>query len=507
MPRSGTQKVKTGCITCKVRRIKCDERRPACARCVTTGRKCDGYAAPAKASYSWEELLRERSPTDDELAPLNNISLVERRSMSFFQRVAAPGLAGPLNKYFWATVVPQVANQEPVARHAVLAVSSLYEDFVKRYQKGDTKELEKERNAFAVKHYNEAIRLLRTTADRALVLFVCVLFICVELLRKNPKDAVEHCRHGINILNEVKNASEFLRSHIQPALRHLSIVPYLYGADPSSFPALGKSLYTGKYHVKTLSECHAQLTIVLIRVVRFTRDVKEGRLEPGYEGPEPTPDWSRQDIIDDLESWMEGFRHFKAYLYVPVNADERNTLRLLEMRWLVSRIMIETCEPENEFVYDKHTDKFRAIVNLAIPAAAEITKASMKTKATNIAGKSALELGFTSLLAYVVMKCRVFDLRLAAWKLMHRLFCPGDNIWSEDVTLILGKRIIEIEHELTLNAETIGIQEEFQLETDYIVQVTTKDSVGGGTDIVVVERTLSIGYPGRRMACSYYGNM
>ena len=36
-------KVKTGCITCKIRRKKCDETKPACLRCTKTGRKCDGY--------------------------------------------------------------------------------------------------------------------------------------------------------------------------------------------------------------------------------------------------------------------------------------------------------------------------------------------------------------------------------------------------------------------------------------------------------------------------------
>lgn len=42
-------KARTGCLTCKIRRKKCDETRPACARCTSTGRKCDGYAAPSPA--------------------------------------------------------------------------------------------------------------------------------------------------------------------------------------------------------------------------------------------------------------------------------------------------------------------------------------------------------------------------------------------------------------------------------------------------------------------------
>ncbi|KAK7574804.1 hypothetical protein V3481_016776 [Fusarium oxysporum f. sp. vasinfectum] len=36
-------KGKTGCITCRIRRVKCDEDKPSCHRCTSTGRKCDGY--------------------------------------------------------------------------------------------------------------------------------------------------------------------------------------------------------------------------------------------------------------------------------------------------------------------------------------------------------------------------------------------------------------------------------------------------------------------------------
>lgn len=44
--RKAHNKVRTGCLTCKIRRKKCDETWPACTRCTSTGRKCDGYATP-----------------------------------------------------------------------------------------------------------------------------------------------------------------------------------------------------------------------------------------------------------------------------------------------------------------------------------------------------------------------------------------------------------------------------------------------------------------------------
>ncbi|TGO84214.1 hypothetical protein BPOR_0534g00030 [Botrytis porri] len=42
--RASKPKVKTGCLTCKSRRVKCDEAKPGCMRCVRFGHKCEGYA-------------------------------------------------------------------------------------------------------------------------------------------------------------------------------------------------------------------------------------------------------------------------------------------------------------------------------------------------------------------------------------------------------------------------------------------------------------------------------
>ncbi|KAI0139424.1 hypothetical protein F4776DRAFT_587965 [Hypoxylon sp. NC0597] len=44
--RANHSKVRTGCITCKRRRVKCDERKPYCGRCEKSGYVCAGYEDP-----------------------------------------------------------------------------------------------------------------------------------------------------------------------------------------------------------------------------------------------------------------------------------------------------------------------------------------------------------------------------------------------------------------------------------------------------------------------------
>lgn len=38
-------RIHTGCRTCRTRKVKCDERRPACERCQRANRNCEGYVA------------------------------------------------------------------------------------------------------------------------------------------------------------------------------------------------------------------------------------------------------------------------------------------------------------------------------------------------------------------------------------------------------------------------------------------------------------------------------
>ncbi|KAI0102590.1 hypothetical protein GGR51DRAFT_287409 [Nemania sp. FL0031] len=47
-PRTSKPKVKFGCDNCEQRRIKCDERRPACTQCVRLGKTCPGYYPPPR---------------------------------------------------------------------------------------------------------------------------------------------------------------------------------------------------------------------------------------------------------------------------------------------------------------------------------------------------------------------------------------------------------------------------------------------------------------------------
>ncbi|KAL0939985.1 C6 zinc finger domain protein [Colletotrichum truncatum] len=441
MPRHGMTKVKTGCITCKIRRVKCDEARPACNRCVSTGRKCDGYVAPPAGTYSWAQLLRIRPPLTQAA------SEPELRALSFFRSAVAPVLAGPLDNYFWTHLVTQVSHQEKAARHAVLAISSLYEKF----KENPLDRISGEKNTFAVSNYNEAIKYLRTTDNLETVLLVCLLFTCIDMLRGECKGAINHCRHGINILNGSSSKSRLIRDFLEPAFCRLGIFPFFFGVRPETFPVLEAVASVPKAPFRNLAEAQAALDPLLVKTIRFVRSADEYRLG---DDPSPKPSKTtlsqRQDIYAELDSWHAALRNLLKYKTKSsketVAANESMVEKLLEVKWLVGKIWIETCLSRGEAIFDLQLDKFQRIIDLSYEAD-NLLKSSKQNQPR---AKFTFDMGFGPLLGFVIIKCRCLRLRLDALQLVQTLSHERETLWDNSSVLSFGRRMIELEHDLQL---------------------------------------------------------
>jgi Zn(2)-Cys(6) binuclear cluster domain-containing protein len=102
------RRTKTGCLTCRKRRIKCGEEKPICANCIKSKRNCEGYSQP----IVW------KSHTEGWTAPYNPIAY-----QPYGQFVAtagyAPGTAFstvPAQRHF-GIPLDQYGNQVPITEH------------------------------------------------------------------------------------------------------------------------------------------------------------------------------------------------------------------------------------------------------------------------------------------------------------------------------------------------------------------------------------------------------
>ncbi|KAK1769385.1 hypothetical protein QBC33DRAFT_533237 [Phialemonium atrogriseum] len=116
-PRRSHPKSRTGCKTCKVRKIKCDEQRPSCRNCTKHGVKCDFLALAEAAS--------PRSLTDEN--PSNGLNVLDLELMHNFSTSTYATLSNDtLLRDMWRVSAVQLALNCDYVLRCVLAVSALH---------------------------------------------------------------------------------------------------------------------------------------------------------------------------------------------------------------------------------------------------------------------------------------------------------------------------------------------------------------------------------------------
>ncbi|KAI0551741.1 hypothetical protein F4679DRAFT_593167 [Xylaria curta] len=428
MPRKGFEKVRSGCITCKARKVKCDEARPECLRCRTSARICGGYRAPPPGSFSWSSLLQIRPST----IPCSAANSAELRGLDFFRCVVAPALTNPLGNSFWKRTVCQLALQEPATRYAVLAIGSLYEQF----------DLSSDAPPTSNKQVATSEHL-----DAETILRISILFTCIEFLRGNAIAAIEHCRHGIHILDSIQQASP----DTSAIIHHLSIFPFFFGATPSDFPPLRITKYPSN-HCYDLSRAAETLDCLMSESTRLVRAFDPYRLGTIDMAEIPCSLITTQHELErDLDTW---YTQFSILIQnSKLNDENRALLRILEMRWNVCKIWGRIASHLDEMFCDTFRDQFERIVQLAREEAA--SRSSSEPRKISV---FKFEMGVSPLLHFVLLKCRFLQIRLEALELLRTLACVRESLWDSRLMYAIGRRFIEREHGLEPSPGSVGLE-------------------------------------------------
>lgn len=139
-------RVRTGCQTCRNRRVKCGEERPECHNCLRTNHTCPGYppkppvpsrkrdTVASRVPSAGTELVRQSrlpSRTESSLSwsSSTTATFFDLRLVQHYIQFSAPTLSlqGIISRA-WAQDVPQLAfggNQEHLI-HSLLAVSAAH---------------------------------------------------------------------------------------------------------------------------------------------------------------------------------------------------------------------------------------------------------------------------------------------------------------------------------------------------------------------------------------------
>lgn len=210
-------KVKTGCLTCRARKVKCTEDKPFCNNCLSTGRKCDGYTSPFRFCNAPTRGTKSEAVSIATESALDGISAQEIRLLGhyFSTKSIHEGVKLDLDKE--AGQVLQASLTDPPIQHAVESLRALREDLERQKLGGNPAyAAHKEWNYnYGIQQYSMALSVLVANMSspgfNALksALLCCQIFISIEQLQKNYSAMAQHIIRGLRIMHE---------SRVRPAL-------------------------------------------------------------------------------------------------------------------------------------------------------------------------------------------------------------------------------------------------------------------------------------------------
>lgn len=264
----GRTKVKTGCATCRsvsnpitglrpktenldprsalqwlcslfnrARKVKCDENKPFCQKCVGTGRTCDGYESPFRfftgqsindphaGGIKSSTSLQPIRSTLTEIAP-EDIDLLSR---SFSTKTIFDVELGFDEE---ARQVLQASLTHLPIRHAISSLRSLREDFETSGHASASVVQQTPSYDYGLQQYCMALRGLASNLSSLgshglkSALLCCQIFISIEQVRGNYAAMAQHIIQGLHIMHEYRARPNFIAPNKLVPANHAQL-PFL----------------------------------------------------------------------------------------------------------------------------------------------------------------------------------------------------------------------------------------------------------------------------------------
>ena len=419
----------------RIRRIKCDERLPACLKCTSTGRKCDGYAPPRALLF---EVSRDEG---------------ERRSFHYFRERTAPELSGDAGKRFWDGFVLRASYSQEVVRHAIAAIGALHESL----------ELETGVQAltargFAFEQYSKAITTL-TKADHTLsmedVLVACILFTWFENLQGNFDISLTHLRSGLKILDawRANPSSRPPRMPVCAAVIHEDLAPmidrltvqasvFLQSTDQPN-PVIHDSSLPVEF--SNLAEAHRYFYQIIHWTCHSLR-VKTKVHGKSYVQAELIP-----QILRKLDRWLalldeymhESTEKAKAKTAIDRHWRIKSALHL-RMQHQNAMVMLKALPYHYETMFDGQMAHFSNIIDLAQKFFDEDDRTDMQFTHMKTSPSFQHDHAIVPSLFMTACRCRDPYIRRQAIGLLRR--APRkEDIWDSDITASIAEHLMMLE--------------------------------------------------------------
>ncbi|KAL2856109.1 hypothetical protein BJX68DRAFT_279566 [Aspergillus pseudodeflectus] len=508
-----SRRARTGCETCRIRRVKCDETPGSCRNCTSTGRKCEGY--------SMTRLPRWRNRNSNRNQPGLGLGLVEadlgaalagktsdeRRCFHIFQNQTIPMFVSLFDSADIWHVVLQMCQSDPSVCYAVVAFSALHEGTLVR--QGYLRSPDNAFRDFALKQHGKALGSLARRLGsndpemRSVALVCCVVFVLFELLNNNYSGIIVHIQNGVNILANAKGATaraSVISGAVHPscprnssgfevALRrtfaHIDV-----HSSPFEWARLAPSVDQHFANVIDLDSCPVWFDSLngaretldpLINNVFALWRLAQPILRTRYSDHDP----SYHNLMAEqpkmrmyLSRHVAAFDTFLALHHPPLATPrELRSRDVIRLHHLVLYINVEACTSLSEMIFDNFPREWSEAVDLAD----DIITSYITEFGANLPNL-VIDLGVSLPLSWISLKCRDFTLRQRAIDLL-RLWPHSEGLHNTTLLMNLGQAACDVEAE-ALDPVTGVVPEEGRIRTVdiQIDQEKGRGMCGAGSD-------------------------
>lgn len=469
----------------RIRRVKCDETKPLCTRCTSTGRQCEGYSA-STLPHTTSRPARNPKFTSETLGSLLSYRLssgipgtyAEQRSFCYLRERAIYDISGYFQSEFWDRLVLQISHTEPVLRHALMALSSLCET----YESQDLKNInDTSRGRFALKHYNRAVRLLGAHLSTSqpqleVILTSCLVFVWLEFIRNDFHAGLNHLKGGLKILEDFRQPNKSFGStpqHIDASLIHLfsqlKIQATVYGSPTSEFVPEGyeETRMAIPTSFVSIEQARNSLHTLLGEAFQFVRQIQDPEFIESTRKFHPWPDAllleaTRRSHQDRFRQWQEAMKNSPASTFKLLSSRQTAAVGLLQIHHKVVTILLETLFTQSQMIYDQYDSSFDQVLTLA----EQLINTSQHRGHIIF-----FDMGVMAPLFYVVLKCRNLALRRKALSLLNLAPCR-EGIWHrQDVIEYAEWKIRFEERGRRQLLETEALPEEARVSNENMEEV------------------------------------
>lgn len=426
--------------------MKCDEAKPECGRCTSTGRKCDGYTTTSDTDSQEKRIVRVKQTPSKGLTFGIQYNALEKRTLDFFRSKTAPCMSGYFQDPVWERLALQASHTEPVIRHAVNALAALHEERCLRADasRGNA-ELSLIQTDFPVRQYAKALSGLQQLlgsgkASINTVLLCALLCVHYESLQERFIPALTHAENAMRLLDPSQAPSTetidpgliraFIRIDLQGTFfidGRLPSLSFITSTTDNELPKFFTDLDQARSFVTTWSS----------RLFKFLREMayKYRRESPGFFSIEALAE--AQDFEQVFISIDRLLLSFMQKTTAKFTFREHHGLNMLRVLAMENRILAAASVYREASVHDRYVPEMEQMLS--------ICRFVMDAEdPSNRLLSASLDDGMFRPLTFIVMQCRDSRIRHSALSLLKRL-SENQHSWHVDAITKVVEKIVILE--------------------------------------------------------------